>query len=105
MSIVTDPKLKQYNKLSRYANFPFYYHTVDKKYIYGTTEWLKENTAYQSYRIKDGDTLDTIALQAYNNPTLYWVIADFNRIQDPFIKLPAGYIIRIPVISDIDFRS
>lgn len=105
MSILKDARLKQYDRLSRYSIFPYYYHTVDDKYTFGITNHLKNNTSYDAYTIKKGDTLDKLALQAYNNPTLYWIIADFNRIQDPFITLPEGYTIKIPVISNIEFRS
>ena len=37
--------------------------------------------------------------------TYYWIIADFNRIQDPFINLPVGYTIKIPVLSNIEFKE
>lgn len=105
MDILKDKQLLQYDKLSRYSSFPFYYNIEDKKYIYGITNHLKNNTSYKNYEIKYGDTLDKLALNAWNNPTLYWVIADFNRIQDPFIYLPVGTIIKIPVLSNIEFRE
>lgn len=105
MDVLKDKRLKSYDKLSRYSTFPYYYHIIDEKYIYGTTNHLKSNTSYQNYTIKRGDSLDKLALMFWNNPTLYWVIADFNRIQDPFIDLPEGYIIKIPILSNIEFRS
>lgn len=105
MDVLQNKRLKQYDRLSRYSTFPFYYHALDEKYIYGTSNHLKTNTAYTLYRVKKGDTLDSLALQAYSNPTLYWVIADFNRIQDPFCFLIEGTQIKIPVISEIEFRS
>ena len=105
MDILKNEQLRAYDKLSRYSSFPFYYNTVDDKYIYGTTNHLKNNTSYQNYQIKKGDTLDSIALKAWNNPTYYWIIADFNRIQDPFINLPVGYTIKIPVLSNIEFKE
>lgn len=51
---------------------------------------------YSVYTVKEGDTLDLIAATAYNNPTLWWRIADLN----PHITYPddiqAGDSIRIP---------
>jgi nucleoid-associated protein YgaU len=50
-----------------------------------------------------GDTLDTLALYYYNNPTYFWVIADFNRIQDPYADLVVDSVLRIPTFSNIAF--
>jgi nucleoid-associated protein YgaU len=57
-----------------------------------------------SHKVKDGDTLDSLALYYYNNPTYYWVIADFNRIQDPYLELEVGRILKIPTFSNIAFK-
>ena len=105
MDVLKNERMKAYNKLSRYQIVPYYYNTLDSKYMHGTAFQLDPTTNYQLYKIKRGDTLDILALQAYNNPCLFWVIADFNRIQDPFIQLPVGYTLKIPSISDIEFRS
>lgn len=105
MDILKDARLRQYDKLSRYSTFPFYYNTEDEKYQYGTTSYLKNTTGYLVHQIQSGETLDSLALNYYNNPTYYWIIADFNRIQDPFINLPVGFYIKIPVLSEIEFRS
>lgn len=105
MDVLTDRHLISYDRLSRYSTVPAYFHLQDEKYTYGTTHHLEDNTSYQNYKVKKGDTLDKIALEAWNNPTLYWVIADFNKIIDPFVDLPEGYVIKIPVLSNIEFRS
>jgi len=105
MDVLKDKQLRAYNRLSRYANFPFYYNTLDNKYMYGTTNHLKNNTAYQLYRIKKNDTIDSIALDCYNDPTYYWVICDFNRIQDPFKELRVGSYIKLPILSLIDYKE
>ena len=94
---------KSYSKLSRYSYFPYFYNTVDKKYVYGITSNLKTDTAYSEYIVKAGDTLDLIALNNYNDPTRYWIIADFNRILDPFEPLHVGQKLKIPVLSNIEF--
>lgn len=105
MDVVKDKQLRAYDRLSRYATFPFYYNTLDNKYIYGTTNYLKNNTPYKIYKIQQNDTLDSIALQNYNDPMYYWIICDFNRIQDPFVDLRVGGYLKLPVISNIEFRD
>ena len=51
------------------------------------------------------DTLDSLALKYYGRPDLFWIIADFNRIQDPFIKLVDYFsIIKIPSLSTLSFE-
>ena len=89
--------------LSRYTPFPFYYHRIDDKYVGGTTAYLKNTTVYSLHTVSRGETFDTLALDYYNNPTLYWVICSFNRIQDPFRELQEGEKIKIPSLSSIEF--
>ena len=50
-----------------------------------------------------GDTWDNLSLLYYGNPTYYWVICSFNRVQDPFKELVVGEKIKIPTISVIKF--
>ena len=103
MDVLKNKSYKQYTKLSRYSPFPYYYHTLDKKYIYGKTAYLKDDTVYTTYTIQRNDTLDSLALKFYNNPTLYWIICSFNHIQDPYIELIEGEQLKIPSISNIEF--
>lgn len=103
MDVLIDKTYKSYKRLSRYQNFPYFYNTQDNKYIYGTTANLDTSTAYVDYTVKPGDTLDFIALQNYNDPTKYWIIADFNRMQDPLVKLEVGTVLKIPSIGAIKF--
>ena len=105
MDVLIQKSYRDYSKLSRYSSVPFYYHTLDDKYIYGTTSYLKDTTLYRTHTIRRGDTLDSLALEYYNNPTLYWVICSFNRIRDPFISLKEGDTIKIPSISNIEFNT
>lgn len=104
MNVLTNKQYKEYDKLSRYSSFPFYFHTLDNKYIYGKTAYLKDTTVYTLHTIKNGDTIDSLALEYYNNPTLYWIICSFNRINDPYKKLIPGEQIKIPSISNIEFK-
>lgn len=104
MSVLVDKSYKTYMGISRYNNFPYYYNTVDNKYIYGTTSNLKTSSAYLIHTVQQNDTLDTLALYYYNNPTYYWIIADFNRISDPYKALTVGSQIKIPSFSTIEFE-
>lgn len=52
--------------------------------------------SYTVYTVKDGDTLDLLAITMYGDPSLYWRIADMN----PHIAFPdiisVGDVLRIP---------
>lgn len=101
--ILKDKSYKDYNYVSRYISIPYYYNTEDDKYIYGTAQQLNEDISFALHEVQRGDSLDSLALKYYNNPTLYWIIADFNRIQDPYKELKVGDKIKIPSISSISF--
>ena len=103
--IITNKQYRDYQKLSRYTSTPYYFNTVDERYFYGTSKNLKTTTPFRVHKVQDGDTLDSIALYYYNNPTYYWIIADFNRIRDPFKKLVIGSFLNIPTFSAIEFED
>lgn len=103
MEVLQDKSYKETTLLSRYNSIPYYYHSIDDKYISGTTHYLKDTTLYTLHTIKRGDTYDTLALNYYKNPTLYWVICSYNHIQDPFEPLIEGQKIKIPSLSNIEF--
>jgi len=98
---------RTYNYISRYASFPYYYNELDDKYVYGITSQLNDDgIAYVAHRIIQEDTLDSLSLKYYGRPDLYWVIADFNRIQDPLEELFGKYdSLKIPNISNIEFEN
>lgn len=103
MDVLKDKQYKDYDRLSRYSNFPIYYNTLNDKYCSGTVTYLDDETEYVLYQTKLNDTYDSISLEHYNNPTYYWIICNFNRIVDPF-EIPAeGTILKIPIISNIEF--
>ena len=95
---------KDYQKISRYSVFPYYYNRIDDKYMYGLTTHLSDDITYVNHVVKQEDTLDTLALYYYNNPTYYWIIADFNKIQDPYKCLKIGSILKIPTFSNLKFN-
>jgi len=103
MDVLKNKSYKSYDRLSRYSNFPIYYNTLDDKYCSGTVSYLDDSTQYLSYKVEFNDTYDKIALKHYNNPTYYWVICNFNRISNCFEKPEPGTIIKIPIISNIEF--
>lgn len=104
-NVLTEKTYKYYDSISRYINFPYYYHLIDNKYVYGTTKNIKKDIPYTSHVVKKNDTLDSLSLYYYNNPTYFWMIANFNDIQDPFCDLNEGDILRIPQFSSIVFED
>lgn len=104
MDVLKNKSYKDYAILSRYSPFPFYYNIVDKKYVYGTVSHLDTRSDYTMHKVRYGETYDTIALMYYNNPTYFWVICDFNRIIDCFSAPKVGKMLKIPVISALQFE-
>ena len=106
MDVLKDKSKKSYSYISRYAAFPFYYHSKDKKYIYGITSQLDDNVTFVLHKIKESDTLDSLAEHYYGRPDLFWIIADYNKIQDPFVKLFGKYkTLKVPSLSNITFKQ
>jgi len=105
MDVLKDKTIKSYAYTSRYSPFPFYYNENDKKYMYGITSQLSEDCSYTLHTVQPEDSFDSLALYYYGRPDLFWVIADFNRVQDSFKKLYLNYkTIKIPALSGIKFR-
>lgn len=103
--ILINKQYKDYDRVSRYSVFPYYYNRIDQKYIYGITSQLStDNIIYVNHVVKQGDTLDTLSLYYYNSPLYFWVIADFNRIQDPYADLEIGSTLRIPTFNNIEYE-
>lgn len=104
MEALKDKQTRSYDYISRYSPFSYYYNVNDNKYIYEITSQLNENIPFVEHKIEQKDTLDSLAFYYYGRPDLYWVIADFNRIQDPLEKLYGKYnSLNIPKISDVSF--
>ena len=104
MDVLINKKYKDFDYPSRNSGIPYYYHTLDDKYVFGLNYNLKKDTSYTLHEVKDTDTLDYLALKYYNNPTYYWVIALFNDIDDTFMQLSDYYkVIKIPTFTGIEF--
>lgn len=105
MNVLKGKSSKTYLYTSRYATLPYYYNTLDKKYMYGISKNLNTNTDYVLHNLIDSDSLDSLALKYYGRPDLFWVIADFNNLNDPYIRLVDKMnSIKIPSLSGITWR-
>ena len=106
MDVLNNKSSKSYEYLSRYASFPYYYHSLDKKYVYGLTAQLSDKTTYVLVDVNMDTSLDGLAAKYYGRPDYYWIIADFNRIQDPFIRLSDYFVkIKVPALTAVEFES
>lgn len=102
-SILSQKSYKDYDYISRYSVFPYYYNRVDNKYTYGITAQLNKDVNFVSYVVEHGDTPDTISLKFYNSPLYYWAILSFNDLNDPYAELKEGTILKIPTFTNIEF--
>lgn len=105
MDVLIDKSYKEYNYISRYAGYPYYYNTLDNKYIQGLPGQLSKDSTFILHKVKPRETLDSIALDSYGNSTFFWVIADFNNIRDPFKPLTEGDVLKIPTLADIHYQE
>lgn len=106
MEALINKSYKTYNILNRYESVPYYFNTLDQKYIYGLTSHINKNLSCVEETIHDYSTLENIAYKYYGKSYYYWVIADYNNIRDPFEKLYPKYkTLLVPTISAITFAS
>lgn len=104
MEVLKDKSIKDYEYTSRYGPFPFFYNENDDKYVYGITSWLSLDAEYSIHNVQGTDTLDSLAFKYYGRPDLYWVIADYNRITDPWINLWENYnFLYIPALAGVRY--
>jgi nucleoid-associated protein YgaU len=91
---------------SRYSGIPYYFNTQTKRDTPGIVKQIAFNTSYVLHKVEPSDTLDSLALDYYGNPTYWWAIAFFNKINDPFINLTLNYkSLKIPSIYGIIFED
>ena len=104
MDTLKNKNYTSFDYLSRYAAVPSYYDTISNREVYGIGTNLKTGAEFVTHTVKSNDTLNSLALKYYNNPTFWWVIAYFNDIQDAFKPLKDKYqTLRIPNIASIEF--
>jgi hypothetical protein len=46
--------------------------------------------------------IDKIAIGFYNDPTLWWIIAQYNNILDPYTEIEKGRVLYIPSRERVD---
>jgi hypothetical protein len=104
MNTLKNKNYANFDYFSRYSHIPYYYDSLNDKEIYGIGSNMKNNSEFLTHKVSNRDTLHSLALKYYNNPTFWWVIAYFNDIQDSFIQLSDKYtLIKIPNISSVEF--
>ena len=91
------------DKITKEQKYYLVLDILDNKYVQGTTAQLDQNNTYVAHTVKYNDTYDTLSLFYYNTPLYFWVICDFNNIQDPFENPKVGTILKIPTLSNIKF--
>lgn len=76
------------------ADGQYYYDLSDS--IYTNTEVLNPQN-FIEHEITAHDNLYSLSMEYYNTNSLWWVIATFNNIDNPFtIRRDVGGILRIP---------
>ena len=104
MEVLKDKNYISYDYISRYANVPYYFNSLDEKYMYGTGYQLSKDNTYILHTVKRNESFDSLSLTYYNSPLYFWVIMDFNGLQDPFQTLKEGTQLKIPTLSSIAFE-
>jgi nucleoid-associated protein YgaU len=67
---------------------------------------MSKDVAWLSHSVKQEDSLDSLALKYYGNPTFWWIIAYFNDIPDAFELLCPKYAtLKIPSVSKVQFGA
>lgn len=104
MDTLKNKTYTSYDYISRYSSTPSYYDTLADREVSGLGSNMKKVTSVYTHKVKQTDTLDSLALRYYNNPTLWWIIAYYNDIQDAFVNLIEHYsVLQIPNLSSIEF--
>jgi alpha-L-arabinofuranosidase len=106
MEKLTNKRVDSYEYLSRYTGIPYYYDPTNNRDVMGICKQIDTSTQYLTHKVEAKDTLDSLSLKYYNNPTFWWAIAYFNLINDPFVPLHTKFkVIKIPNISGIKFKD
>ena len=78
-------------------------------YVDGADEFIGERSRIDTpsepddvfHVLQDGDRIDLLAYRYLGDPTLWWVICDYNDIFLPF-DLELGAVLRIPSVEHIE---
>ncbi len=71
MNTFKDKTYANYDYTCRYTSTPYFFDTKNNKEVYGVGTSMDTTSPYYSHQVKAGDTLDSLSLKYYNNPT-YW---------------------------------
>lgn len=58
-------------------------------------KYKKDISYYSEYEIQENDRWDTLAYKFYKDVNLWWIVAIFNNVIDPFQKLQYGETLNI----------
>lgn len=95
---------KQYEYISRYESFPYYFDDLNNRYYYGLTAQLNQDAPYALYKVKVGDSYDSIASDYYGCALYYWIICHFNGIFDALQDPIPGTQLKLPSLNSIRFE-
>lgn len=96
---------KKYDYISRYETFPYFYDAKNNRYFYGLTSNLNQDVGYVLYKVKVGDSYDSISFEHYGSPLFYWIICDYNQILDCFTTPVPGSTLKLPSLNAITFKE
>lgn len=96
---------KTYDYISRYESFPYFYDKINNRYFYGLSSNIREDLPYILYKVKPGDSYDSIAYDHYGNALFYWVICDFNRIADALSTPEVNTELKLPALNSVVFKE
>ncbi len=97
---------KNYGYLSRYSGASIYYDTLGEREIYGLIKDISKDIPHVTHWLSTTDTLDSLALKYYNNPTYWWIIAMYNDIPDALMPLTPRYAtLYIPSLAGLSFKK
>lgn len=95
---------KNYDYISRYESFPYYYDSSNNRYYYGLTASLKLDATYALYEVRAGDSYDSIASDYYGSALYYWVICNFNGIFNALEQPEVGTVLKLPALNEVRFE-
>ena len=78
-----------------------YKYTERKNRRYNTTRYSipPKNSADKYIFAREGDRLDNLANEFYEDPRLWWILAEANELGKGSMKIPPGKQIRIPSLQ------
>ncbi len=91
------------NESSRYANCVLYVDGTDE--FIGVRQRIDTSPELDDifHTVQEGDRIDLLAYRYLGDPTLWWVICDYNYIFFP-LDLELGSVLRIPSAEHAEMR-